>query len=149
MSRGSRLDAIIWDQYADHPDELRRIADAIRAAAASTLLPAIPEADEGRLLARMHRFPERDRKLVERKKVTVLARQGSLLARCAASTSPRPTARSASGSSKPSTSSLAQAGVTTTRLTDLALVCSDCHRMLHRAGHWISPAQLWARMRGR
>src|SRR5450755_4052179 len=85
MSRGSRLDAVVWDQHAGHPGELRHVADAIRAAAESSLLPVIPEpgeddmeADEGRLLTRLHRFRERDRKLVERKKATALARQGSL-----------------------------------------------------------------------
>jgi 5-methylcytosine-specific restriction protein A len=44
---------------------------------------------------------------------------------------------------------LAQAGATTTRLADLALVCSNCHRMLHRAAPWISPAQLQERLHGR
>ena len=29
---------------------------------------------------------------------------------------------------------LSQSGVTTTRLSDLALVCSNCHRVLHAPG---------------
>lgn len=41
---------------------------------------------------------------------------------------------------------LAQAGAARTKLADLALVCSNCHRMLHRAKPWISPAQLQDRL---
>lgn len=33
-------------------------------------------------------------------------------------------------------------GVTTTRLEDLALLCSNCHRMIHRRQPWLNPAQL-------
>ncbi len=58
---------------------------AFRQAADSSLLPAVPEADEddseapeGRLLTRVHRVRERDRRLVERKKTAPLARHGSL-----------------------------------------------------------------------
>jgi predicted RNA-binding protein with PUA-like domain len=81
MSRGSRLDVVVWDRYADRSDELRRVANAIRGAAESDMLPVVPEADEddieadeGRLLIRVHRVRERDRRLVERKKASVLAR---------------------------------------------------------------------------
>lgn len=33
-------------------------------------------------------------------------------------------------------------GVTTTRLEDLALLCSNCHRMIHRRQPWLNPSQL-------
>src|SRR6516162_3663886 len=85
MSRGSRLDAVVWDRYSGHEDQLRQVADAIRAAAQTSTLPAIPEADEedieadeGRLLVRVHRVRERDRSIVQRKKAAALASQGSL-----------------------------------------------------------------------
>jgi predicted RNA-binding protein with PUA-like domain len=59
MRAGSRLDAQVWDRFADHPDELARIAAAIRDTAVS-LLPAASgpdddefEAEEGRLLTRL------------------------------------------------------------------------------------------------
>jgi 5-methylcytosine-specific restriction enzyme A len=85
MSRGSQLDAVVWDRYAGDPDELRQVADAIRTAEISAMLPVIPEADEddieadeGRLLTRLHRARERDRRLVDRKKAGVLSRHGSL-----------------------------------------------------------------------
>lgn len=85
MSRGSRLDAVVWDRYSGDQDQLRQVADAIRGAAESSILPAVPEADEGeieaeegRLLVRVHRVRERDRTLVQRKKAAAFARQGSL-----------------------------------------------------------------------
>nr|WP_253943255.1 HNH endonuclease [Nocardioides sp. zg-1308] len=33
-------------------------------------------------------------------------------------------------------------GPTTTRLSDLALLCSNCHRMIHRARPWLTPEEL-------
>ena len=44
---------------------------------------------------------------------------------------------------------LAQAGASKTKLTDLVLVCSNCHRMLHRTKPWISASQLRDRLNGR
>lgn len=41
---------------------------------------------------------------------------------------------------------LAAAGPATTRLADLALVCSNCHRMLHRAKPWMTPEELGKRL---
>ncbi|MBN4084034.1 HNH endonuclease [bacterium AH-315-A03] len=35
-----------------------------------------------------------------------------------------------------------EAGQTTTRLSDLALVCSNCHRMIHRRSPWPTPIEL-------
>lgn len=150
MSRGGRLDATVWDQYASEPDELHRIASAIRAAAESSLLPAIPEADEedieadeGRLLTRLHRVRERNPRLVERKKAAALATQGSLP--CEVCTFDFAVTYGPLGERFVEAHHLvplAQAGTSTTKLADLVLVCSNCHRMLHRAKPWISPAQL-------
>lgn len=157
MNRGSRLDAVVWDRYAGQPGELRRVADAIRAAAESSLLPAVPEsdeddieADEGRLLTRLHRVRERDRKVVERKKAGVLARQGFLACEvCKFDFAATYGALGERFIEAHHIVPLAQAGTTRTVLADLALVCSNCHRMLHRAKPWISPAQLQERLNNR
>jgi hypothetical protein len=42
LNRGSRLDAGVWDRYSDHPDELRQVVEAIRAAAESSSAPTVP-----------------------------------------------------------------------------------------------------------
>ena len=150
MSRGSRMDVEVWDQYAGHADEVSRIAGAIRSAAASPLLSAVPdvgeddiEADEGRILARLHRVRERDRKLIDRKKTNVFASQGSLA--CEVCTFDFAETYGALGErfiEAHHIVPLADAGVSKTRLADLALVCSNCHRMLHRARPWMTPGQL-------
>src|SRR4029077_11599191 len=33
-------------------------------------------------------------------------------------------------------------GETKTRLSDLALLCSNCHRMIHRSKHWLTVEEL-------
>jgi 5-methylcytosine-specific restriction enzyme A len=150
MSRGSRLDAVVWDRYADHPDELRRVADAIRETDESSLLPNVPEpdeddieTDEGRLLTRLHRVRERDRQLVGCKKAGVLARDGLLACEvCGFDFAATYGTLGERFIEAHHIMPLAHAGATTTKLADLALVCSNCHRMLDRARPWISPAQL-------
>jgi 5-methylcytosine-specific restriction enzyme A len=154
MSRGSRLDAVVWDRYANDPGALRRVADAIRAADESSMLPTVPEADEdeieadeGRLLTRLHRFRERDRRLVDRKKAGVLSKHGAL--RCEVCGFDFADTYGALGErfiEAHHVVPLSEAGATTTSLRDLSLVCSNCHRMLHRAKPWISPSQLKARL---
>jgi len=136
------------------PARLDQVAAAIRAAGASSLLPAVPdlgqddfEASEGRLLTRLHRVRERDRKLVDRKKAAALARQGALPCEVcgfdfAATYGPLGARFIEAHHILP----LALAGTTTTKLADLALVCANCHRMLHRAKPWIRPDQLQERM---
>jgi 5-methylcytosine-specific restriction protein A len=37
-------------------------------------------------------------------------------------------------------------GPTTTRMDDLALLCSNCHRMIHRARPWLTPDELKKRL---
>jgi 5-methylcytosine-specific restriction enzyme A len=157
MNRGSRLDAVVWDRYASRPDELRRVADAIRSADETSLLPTVPEpdeediaADEGRLLTRLHRVRERDRQLVDRKKASVLAREGSLACEvCGFDFAATYGALGERFIEAHHIVPLAQAGATKTRLADLALVCSNCHRMLHRARPWMSPAKLQERVKSR
>ncbi len=33
-------------------------------------------------------------------------------------------------------------GATTTRMSDLALICANCHRMIHRGTQWLTPTEL-------
>jgi 5-methylcytosine-specific restriction protein A len=42
---------------------------------------------------------------------------------------------------------LSQTGRTTTSLIDLALVCSNCHRMIHRSQPWLSLDELRSLLR--
>jgi 5-methylcytosine-specific restriction enzyme A len=86
MSRGGRGDRAVWDAFAEDPQGLAAAAAAIRAnRAAITPREAdadeddIAEAPEGQLLTRVHRVRERNRALVERKKLQALATHGRLV----------------------------------------------------------------------
>ena len=91
MPHGSHLDQKIWEAWAHRPQELHEVVNSIRANASSdqaahdTGEEEEYEAEEGRLLYRMHRRYERDGKLVAKKKRDALARTGRSHARFATS----------------------------------------------------------------
>jgi 5-methylcytosine-specific restriction enzyme A len=153
MRAGSRLDAQVWDRFADHPDELTRVVAAIYDTVAA-LLPAVPEpdddefeAEEGRLLTRLHRHRERNASLVRRKKDAVSRTHGRLACEvCGFDFATRYGDLGSGFIEAHHILPLAAAGPATTRLADLALVCSNCHRMLHRAKPWMTPGQLNKRL---
>jgi len=151
MSRGGRRDQDVWDEFVGQEERLKLTAEAIRANM-SVIAPAdaevdeedIADAPEGRILTRVHRVRERSRALVEKKKQQVLAAEGRLACEgCgfdfAATYGERgegfiechhtiPVATLKAGSR--------------TRVVDLALVCSNCHRMIHRQTHWLTMEEL-------
>ncbi len=66
QSHRSRLDAVVWEEYAQDREALRRVAEAIRKLTASGALADVgslpdeeEEAQEGRMLTRVHRYRER------------------------------------------------------------------------------------------
>lgn len=92
------------------------------------------EGEEGRILLRLHRRRERNRGLVSRKKRSVLTTAGRLA--CEACSFDFAAVYGPLGDGFAEchhrTPLAALPGVTTTRLADLAIVCANCHRMLHR-----------------
>jgi 5-methylcytosine-specific restriction enzyme A len=148
MPRGGRGDREVFDEFTDDRLRLRRVAHAIREAALGRDVYPIPEEDEdsvseGRLLYRRHRQRERNRGLVSRKQKAVLKDTGRLA--CEVCGFEFGDAYGEHGSDyievhhrRP----LAESGPTRTRLTDLAVVCANCHRMLHRGKPWPSVQQL-------
>jgi len=152
LQRGGKDEEAVWHEFADQPERLRQVANLLRSTIA---LPAseqpepydedeIVEAEEGRILTRLHRTRERSRKLVEQRKQKALAETGGL--RCEAcgfdfecrygergrgfieAHHTKPVHTLASGSK--------------TKMDDLALLCSNCHRMVHSARPWLSIDQL-------
>jgi 5-methylcytosine-specific restriction protein A len=144
MTRGGRRDAEVWDRYHDRPGELRAIASRLRAGVEGTnAFPVVPEEDEdevpeGRLLYRLHRSRERNRNLIARKKARARA-SGALT--CEVCGFDFESAYGPLGRDfiechhvRP----LSDSGTTRTKLTDLALLCANCHRMAHRGQPWPS-----------
>jgi len=140
MKHGGQRDREVWDEFHDDADRLQRLAAAIRAEASrQEAAPLAPEdgeeeAQEGRILYRRHRVRERDRRLVQRKKQSVQQRTGRLACEVCAFEFEAVYGRRGAGYIEcHHTIPLAQeTSVRTTRLGDLAVVCSNCHRMLHR-----------------
>jgi 5-methylcytosine-specific restriction enzyme A len=155
MSRGGRGDRAVWDGYHDRRDELGRLAAAITAAARSGEIAPTPVDDEdeareeGRLLYRRHRTFERDRRLVERKKAAALAAHGRLA--CEVCGFDFEAAYGSAGSGYIECHHLLplhEAGRRRNRLSDLALLCANCHRVAHRVRPWPSIAELRAVLAG-
>jgi 5-methylcytosine-specific restriction enzyme A len=142
LTRGGRGDREVWDEYWPEPGRLSRTANAIRAAApeaasvAGTPEEGEAESPEGRLLYRMHVRRERNRTLIAKKKAAVLATTGSLVCEvCGFDFATRYGHRGEGFIECHHRIALADAGESRTRLSDLALVCSNCHSMLHYRGN--------------
>jgi 5-methylcytosine-specific restriction protein A len=159
-TRGGRLDKEVVAAFIARPAEMLAAADRIRSVAVSGLLDVPPEqpdpddeaAPEGRLLAKLHRARERDPKLREKKIKAVLAAGGSLKCEvCGFSFADTYGPLGEGYIEVHHTVPLHVSGETTTSLADLALLCSNCHRMCHRSASpeepWRTPGALRALLR--
>jgi 5-methylcytosine-specific restriction protein A len=154
LQRGGKLEEEVWNNFASDPSKLAKVANAIRAALTSEQIPEaapdddneVAEAEEGKVLTRVHRSRERSRKLVEQKKQSVLKHVGVL--KCEACGFDFEVAYGERGkgfievhhvkpvhSLKPGEK---------TRLEDLALICSNCHRIVHLRRPWLTIGELKA-----
>jgi 5-methylcytosine-specific restriction protein A len=151
-TNGSQLDRQVLAEFLADPTEMRGIAAAIRAALASgtaddLYLPdpdlADLTADEGGVLLRLHLRRERDPKI--RRAKLVDARRRGLPITCEAcgfdfgrTYGPRGAGYIECHHRMP----LSVTGRTKTRVEDLALICSNCHRMIHRTKPWLAVEEL-------
>lgn len=134
----SRMDREIWNEFKGSPAEVARLADLIRSGIAAE--PAqdadAPEEDiefyEGRLLTRAHLRRERDRRL----RAELLRRRREKDAVACDLCGHRhlevaPDFRDAAFEAH-HVVPIAVAGQRPTRLTDVALLCATCHRLIHK-----------------
>lgn len=139
LSRGAKGEQAVWEVYRADLQGLAIAATAIRLAIDDQSVSLSPDPDdyearEGAIVLRLHRSRERDRALVEKKKAHALATLGKLA--CEVCTFDFSDAYGDLGQGfieahhrKPiSTLRMGEK----TRIADLALVCANCHRMLHR-----------------
>lgn len=154
LSRGNKLEELIWAEYSDDPAALKKVVvsilDVTQAAAAedAPLLPEddLAEAAEGHLLTRMHRYRERNAAIVKRKKASFLTQHGYLC--CEACGFDFQATYGVRGDGfiechhiKPVSELMAGE---TTKLADLVLLCANCHRMVHASRPWWTVEQLRA-----
>jgi 5-methylcytosine-specific restriction enzyme A len=141
-----------WREFSEDKERLAKVAHAIRQA---ITLPSngglvdiddegITEAEEGRLLTRLHRRRERSRKLVEQRKLKALKEFGRL--RCEACSFDFEERYGSRGKgfieahhTKP-VETLVEGSKT--KMDDLALVCANCHRMVHSTRPWLTIPEL-------
>lgn len=149
-TNGGKLDREVLAAFLAHPDEMHLAAGVLRAGALSgefdTLPPVVLDDDgvaEGRLLERRHYVRERDRKLRAKKIKETLAQHGCVACEvCGFDFERVYGSRGAQYAECHHVVPLHASGETTTRLADLAVLCANCHRMVHRGVPWLTPDQL-------
>jgi 5-methylcytosine-specific restriction protein A len=155
--RGSRSNGSHWDndviqEFLIDPDRMHNEANRIRellatSDATSIKLPDLDTGDilaeEGGLALRAHLRRERNPKL-RRRKLDDIKRRSLPIAREVCSFNFRQTygPHGEDYIECHHRTPLHVTGETQTRLVDLALLCSNCHRMIHRAKKWLTVEEL-------
>lgn len=135
----SRMDREIWDEFGSNPAEVARLATLIRQGIASEQGQAAPTPDEaedvefyeGRLLTQKHmrreRSPALRRALFKKREAA-----GLQCEICGEAHAALPPELQAAAFEAHHVVPIASVGEGITKLTDVALLCAVCHRVLHR-----------------
>lgn len=141
LTSGGKLEQEIWDEFSSRKDDLRKVSKSI-----IDNLPEVIQSDntepdeedfefeEGKVLTKLHKIRERSSLIVKKKKELVMKTMGKLscevcdfdfkefygdlglgMIECH-HTKPVSTIKKGE----------------TTKLTDLSIVCSNCHRVIHK-----------------
>ncbi len=151
LAHGNKDEEVVWNLYSYQPEELSKIATNIKQFVFTSPpgeIPAIPEEEEegneGQLLSRIHRYRERDKILVQKKKSRFLDKYSRLFCQCCGFDFEMKYGERGKNfiechHTKPvSELSLGEK----TRLSDLVLLCPNCHRIIHRKKPWLSIDEL-------
>lgn len=152
--RATQIHAEVLKDFLARPAEMAEAAQRIRqglTAGAFQDLPPETEGEddfsalEGRLLLGRHRSRERNKGL-RKKKIDTVLRQGHQLAceACGFDFERVYGDRGRGYIECHHVVPLHEAGEGRTKLSDLALICANCHRMIHRRAPWPTPEELRA-----
>lgn len=152
LERGNKDEGVVWNLYSSKRNELRKVSDAIRDLVSSdTPLPPKEvmfddeeECNEGQVLTRTHRVRERNTRIIKRKKDQVLQQKGTLSCEVCGFDFLKVYGTHGGGfiechHIRPVSEMKDE---DKTKLSDLSLVCSNCHRMIHRKRSWLSIDEL-------
>lgn len=151
LTRGNQLEEVVWNDFASNRLELVEIARTIRSAsvvAGKVEVADVADADEGdfpegKILYRLHRIRERNSVLTEKAKRRAAQNGGLKCAACDFDFLARYGEIGRGYIECHHTLPLSEyLSATRTSLKDLALVCANCHRMLHRKRPWLTIGQL-------
>ena len=147
LQAGGRLEEAVWKQFSNNREELGVLARAITTAVkgdARSLVNAGDNIDEeefseGAILYRTHLSLERNRELIRRAKARAIARLGRLVCQACGFDFLAVYGQIGEGFVEcHHTIPVSELNAkSTTRLQDVALLCSNCHRMLHRRRPWL------------
>lgn len=150
LSRNNQLQASIWNEFIETPLLLHRTAEAIQAAtsAKNTYSSSVFDEEdvfpEGYILTRQHVMRERNREAVVAKIAQAWRRDGRIACEVCGFDFLRFYGELGRGFAEchhviPLAATLIDRR---TRLSDLAIVCANCHRMLHRTRPVLTTAAL-------
>jgi 5-methylcytosine-specific restriction protein A len=147
----SKTDRSVWAEFGSRPKEVAQIAALIKLSLTENKVDSYPVDDEdveffeGRLLTALHNKKERNRK-IRGKLLASRRRRGALscdMCQCK-SISTKHAFEDASFEAH-HTIPISMAIERKTQLKDMALLCANCHRLLHRAialnHRWLTPAE--------
>jgi 5-methylcytosine-specific restriction protein A len=150
-TNGSALDSEVWRAYAAHQATIEELITIIRASISQETQVEDDEEEietthrEGRISYRVHRHRERDPKLRKRKLSQVKKELGMLA--CQACDSELEHVYGPLGAAIFECHHLLPlhvTGETETSLSDVVLLCPNCHRVAHRMSPWPSLAEMRA-----
>ena len=147
-TKGGQGVHLVWAQFAGDRAALAAAVERITANADGLTAVLAPEegeatAVEGRIVFREHRARERDPRLVRKKKDAVLKATGRLACEaCDLDFSERYGALGEGFIECHHTVPLGQGSERVTSLSELALLCPNCHRMIHRAPRPLTVTEL-------
>lgn len=148
LERGNRDEELVWQEFSGDLERLRSVVGAIRQAITNDHSgdlqgmdePDICEAEEGKVLTRLHRIRERSRTLVEECKRAAMKRHGKLSCEACGFDFSLKYGEIGVGiievHHKKPVHTLKPGD--TTKLQDLALLCANCHRVVHSRRRWLS-----------
>lgn len=154
LVRGNKDEEIVWDLFSSNTHQLTLVSNAIRKASGCKKLSTLEddetyEAPEGRILTRMHRYRERDRDLVKRAKQAAQKKHGRLVCEaCGFDFKETYGARGEGLIEVHHTKPLhTVAEDHQTSVADLALLCANCHRIVHATRQWLTVQEVRALLR--
>ncbi|HCG8133058.1 TPA: HNH endonuclease [Vibrio parahaemolyticus] len=151
LKQGSALEEVVWNEFSSDKSNLSFVAEAIKENTVhfKAELPQVEsdeedEASEGQVLTKVHKFRERNAALVKKKKKQVLEKTGKLACEACDFDFVQKYGSLGFGFAechhdKPVSTLKPNEK---TKISDLRILCANCHRMLHRANPWINVADL-------
>jgi len=140
----------VWDEFTGDQNRLHATATAIRQVSVNPIASMASddfdddEAPEGRILFRLHKSRERSPGLVRERKRRALQQHGKLLCEVC-NFDFRAMYRGLGEGFIECHHTVPKSELETdqkTKVNDLALVCANCHRMLHRGGKVVTIVSL-------